>query len=537
MRISRIVIAAGVALTRPAGHRAVPAARPRRRRCAGHRRSRARYPALPDAVRAAGRGEPGARGEGGRQAGPGRPDHPERRRRDHHRVGVQAAGDQGRHGPDGGDRGRLQHPHLASDLAVYRKQYGLPPCTAASGCLRIVNQQGKPSPVPRPDPTGWGVEATLDVSMVSAACPLCRILVVEANGPTSATSPRPRTPPPDWARWRSPTATAQRRRASPRATPRPTTTRAMRSSSRRRLWLHRRVVPGQPGRRDRGRRHQLVGRRTSAAGARRPGTPTAAPGAAAARPTWPSRPGSTTRTAPAAPSPTCPRSPTNVAIYNKRPGRPWLPVDGTSASSPIIAGVYGLAGNAATVRPGYEYAHAKRAVRRDPGEQRLVHRRNGASAATTTCAWRRRVRRPDRLGTPTASAPSRRAPPGGQGTPAFCAGRQPAAVTGACLQPQRAPAPPALPVPGSSPGSSAATGCRVCGYVRDFHHRGSSGDALGDHRGRQARRRLTTPSPGSSVRSGSVGCRVRQTGGGVAGGLTVRCNGWCGRVVRWPRRG
>ena len=34
-------------------------------------------------------------------------------------------------------------------------------------------------------------------------------------------------------------------------------------------------------------------------------------------------------------------------------------VGGTSASSPIIAGIYGLAGNAAKVRPGDEYAHTK----------------------------------------------------------------------------------------------------------------------------------------------------------------------------------
>jgi hypothetical protein len=77
-------------------------------------------------------------------------------------------------------------PHLASDLAVYRKQYGLPPCTAASGCLRIVNEQGKTSPLPRPDPFGWGVEETLDVSMVSAACPLCKIVVVEGKTPSFA---------------------------------------------------------------------------------------------------------------------------------------------------------------------------------------------------------------------------------------------------------------------------------------------------------------------------------------------------------------
>ena len=72
-------------------------------------------------------------------------------------------------------------PKLAADLSVYRKQYGLPPCTVAGGCLRIVNQDGKASPLPKPDVTGWGAEETLDVSMVSAACPHCRIVVVEAT--------------------------------------------------------------------------------------------------------------------------------------------------------------------------------------------------------------------------------------------------------------------------------------------------------------------------------------------------------------------
>src|SRR5262249_56395538 len=46
-------------------------------------------------------------------------------------------------------------PHLAHDLGVYRKQYGLPPCTTASGCLRIVHQQVKASTLPTPSPSGY----------------------------------------------------------------------------------------------------------------------------------------------------------------------------------------------------------------------------------------------------------------------------------------------------------------------------------------------------------------------------------------------
>jgi len=73
-------------------------------------------------------------------------------------------------------------PKLADFLAAYRKHYGLPPCTTASRCLRIVNQQGKAAPLPPSGVfSGWDLEATLDVSMISVACPRCKILVVEAK--------------------------------------------------------------------------------------------------------------------------------------------------------------------------------------------------------------------------------------------------------------------------------------------------------------------------------------------------------------------
>ena len=74
-------------------------------------------------------------------------------------------------------------PNLASDLAVYRTQFGLPACTVANGCLQIVNQNGATSPLPASDP-GWAGEETLDVDMVSAICPLCHIILVEANSAT-----------------------------------------------------------------------------------------------------------------------------------------------------------------------------------------------------------------------------------------------------------------------------------------------------------------------------------------------------------------
>ncbi|MGN6563252.1 MAG: S53 family peptidase, partial [Thermomicrobiales bacterium] len=65
------------------------------------------------------------------------------------------------------------------DLAVYRSTFGLPPCTTANGCFRKVDQHG--GTVYPPADTGWGDEISLDVDMVSAICPDCNILLVEAD--------------------------------------------------------------------------------------------------------------------------------------------------------------------------------------------------------------------------------------------------------------------------------------------------------------------------------------------------------------------
>ncbi len=72
--------------------------------------------------------------------------------------------------------------HAASDLAVYRSHYGLPACTTVSGCLTIVNQYGAAGPLPR-RAVAWAEEETLDLDVVSAICPNCRILLVEARNP------------------------------------------------------------------------------------------------------------------------------------------------------------------------------------------------------------------------------------------------------------------------------------------------------------------------------------------------------------------
>jgi len=74
-------------------------------------------------------------------------------------------------------------PNAASDLAAYRSSAGLPACGA--GCFSVVNENGATSPLPSAaGTTGWDVEESLDIDMVSATCPLCHIILVEANSPT-----------------------------------------------------------------------------------------------------------------------------------------------------------------------------------------------------------------------------------------------------------------------------------------------------------------------------------------------------------------
>jgi subtilase family serine protease len=70
-------------------------------------------------------------------------------------------------------------PNAESDLGVYRAAYGLPACTTANGCFRKVDENGGTS-YPSGD-TGWAEEISLDLDMVSAVCPDCHILLVEAN--------------------------------------------------------------------------------------------------------------------------------------------------------------------------------------------------------------------------------------------------------------------------------------------------------------------------------------------------------------------
>jgi cell division septation protein DedD len=75
-------------------------------------------------------------------------------------------------------------PTLEADLGTYRSMYGLPPCTTANACFRKVGQSGGAT-LPATD-ANWAFETSLDADMVSAMCPNCGILVVEANSTSFA---------------------------------------------------------------------------------------------------------------------------------------------------------------------------------------------------------------------------------------------------------------------------------------------------------------------------------------------------------------
>lgn len=76
------------------------------------------------------------------------------------------------------------YKNVVKDLATYRKAAGLPAC--GKGCFTVLNEQGKPKPLPSED-LNWAGEQSLDVDAVSAACPKCKIVLIQTvnNGTLS----------------------------------------------------------------------------------------------------------------------------------------------------------------------------------------------------------------------------------------------------------------------------------------------------------------------------------------------------------------
>ena len=292
-------------------------------------------------------------------------------------------------------------PHLAADLAAYRAHYHLPPCTTASGCLRIVNQHGQAAPLPAADPQGWGVEETLDVSMASAACPRCKILIVEARSPSFG----------DLATAED---TAARLGAAAISNSYGSRESGYTQANAAAYRHPGHVIVASSGDSGFGPAQfpanlasvtAAGGTELSRASNSRGWTETtwhagfgaSGSGCSAyvAKPAWqhdPHCPGRTSADVAAVAS--------NVAIYDSSVhGGPWLTIGGTSVASPLIAGVYALAGNAATIQPGYEYAHRSALFDITTGTNDLYT--NGAACGRDyLCVARKGYDAPTGLGTP-----------------------------------------------------------------------------------------------------------------------------------------
>lgn len=69
-------------------------------------------------------------------------------------------------------------PNTEAQMAYFRAFFGLPSCSTTNGCFREVAQDGSRN-LPGTN-SGWVVETALDVQAVSAVCPTCHILLVDA---------------------------------------------------------------------------------------------------------------------------------------------------------------------------------------------------------------------------------------------------------------------------------------------------------------------------------------------------------------------
>jgi subtilase family serine protease len=284
---------------------------------------------------------------------------------------------------------------VAADLAVYRSTFGLPACTAATGCFTKVNQTGGSTP-PGAD-SSWAQEISLDVEMASAVCPNCRILLVEANSTSY-----------------SDLAVAEGYAAA-HAT---VVSNSWGSSefSGEASWDGSFNHPGVPttfstGDGGYGVQYPAASPYVTAVGgtslvqsnAARGYSETAWPGGGSgcsayeAKPTWQTDSGCPRRTvgdvaADADPS-------TGVAVYDSYASggmSGWMIFGGTSVASPIVAGVYALAANGSSIAGGWSYGHAGSLFD-------VVSGSNGSCGGSYLCTAGTGYDGPTGLGTPNGS--------------------------------------------------------------------------------------------------------------------------------------
>lgn len=232
-------------------------------------------------------------------------------------------------------------PNAESDLATYRSYFGLSACTTANGCFRKVNQNGGSTP-PAAD-AGWAGEISLDLDMVSAVCPNCNILLVEANTASYANLD-----------------TAENTAANLGATEISNSFGGAEFSGSDAAYSHPGIIiTASAGDSGYGASQPCsfstvvcVGGTTLNTDPYYGWTETAWSGTGSGcsgyvgKPSWQTDSGCTNRSESDVAAVADPQ--TGVSVYDSYASSGWQTVGGTSASSPIIASVYALAGNAAS---------------------------------------------------------------------------------------------------------------------------------------------------------------------------------------------
>ena len=256
-------------------------------------------------------------------------------------------------------------PNAVSDLATYRSSWGLPACNSGTGagCLTVTNENGAASPLPADaGGTGWATEESLDVDMVAAICPSCHIFLVEASNATI----------PDLGTGVNSAVSVLGAKFVSNSYG--TADSAMDSTYDTQYYNHPGVaVTASAGDNGYGVSYPAASKDVVAVGGTSlthtssgsrawtetvwSGTGSGCANSVEAKPTWQKHTGCSHRidndvAAVADPS-------TGVAIYDTYDQGGWLEIGGTSASSPIIASVYALAGApiAGTYPAEYLYNH------------------------------------------------------------------------------------------------------------------------------------------------------------------------------------
>ncbi len=246
-------------------------------------------------------------------------------------------------------------PNAESDLGVYRAQFGLAPCTTANGCFRKVDQNGG-TKYPRSN-IGWSEEISLDLDMVSAICPNCKILLVEASSNS-------------FANLAAAVDEAARLNANEISNSYGGSEYSGEVSDESHFNHPGIAITASSGDSGFGAQFPAASQYVTAVGGTslsrasntRGWTETVWSGAGSGcsafipKPSWQTDAGCARRTIADVSADADPN--TGVSVYDSFHEPGWLVFGGTSVSSPIIASVYALAGNSSTVTYGsYSYSH------------------------------------------------------------------------------------------------------------------------------------------------------------------------------------